>query len=187
MATKKKPVPRQRDPERTELFCHEYVIDRNGGRAAIAAGYAKTGARNRAYLLLESPEIQKRIRELTKRALDRADITAERVMLELGRLAFADARRLFDDDGAPLPPHKLTDDAAATVEAVDTATVEKDGVKTHTHKVRVAVSKVQALGVLARHYKLVGAEIDETIGAAMAVAERMEKAAERLKRMRPEK
>lgn len=177
-----------RDLEKRELFCREYVIDRNGARAAAAAGFGPGGAKQRAYLLLEEPAVQRRIKELTKRALDRADITAERVMLELGRLAFADVRHLFDDKGELRPVHDLPDDVAATIAGLDVQveTSEKGSVITRTHKIRRS-DKVQALGVLARHFKLVGTEIDETVGVAMAVAERMERAAERLKRMRPDK
>lgn len=187
-APKKRTGGKPRDLDKRERFCHEYVIDRNGARAAIAAGFAPTGAKNRAYLLLEEPAVQKRIRELTQRALDRADITAERVMLELGRLAFADVRHLFDEKGELRAVHELNDDVAATIAGLDVQveTSEKGSVITRTHKIRRS-DKVQALGVLARHFKIVGAEIDETVGVAMAVAERMERAAERLKRMRPDK
>lgn len=168
-----------------EAFCREYVIDKNGNRAAIAAGFAKTGARQKAWSLLQEPAVQKRIVELTKRLLHKTDITAERVMLELARLAFSDVRGLYDEHGNLKPVHELDDDQAAAIAGLDIETsTSEDGKRSiRTTKVR-RTDKTQALQTLARHFKLVGTDMDEAVGAALAVADRMEQARERLKRMR---
>jgi hypothetical protein len=41
------------------------------------------------------------------------------VVLGIARVAFADPRRLFNDDGAPIPIHDLDDDTALAIESVE--------------------------------------------------------------------
>ena len=94
------------DP-RLERFCREYVIDGDGNRSAQAAGYAPGGARQQACKMLKRPEVQARIAELNNRLLRDADITAERVKLELARVAFADLRSLYRADGTLKAPHEI--------------------------------------------------------------------------------
>jgi phage terminase small subunit len=168
--------------DKRELFARQYVIDRDGSRAAIAAGYAKGSAKQAAYKLLSEPGVEQRIKELTKAQLHTADITAERVFKELARLAFTDVRDLYDAEGNLHPIHKLSDDAAASIASIEVDV--KAGVKgTLTHKVRRA-DKLGALNVLARHFKIIGAEPDETVSKVAAIAERMERATARLARLR---
>ena len=52
---------RNRDYER---FCYEYIIDHNGKKAAIRAGYSEHTAAQQASRLLKKPQIQERISEL---------------------------------------------------------------------------------------------------------------------------
>lgn len=49
-------------------------------------------------------------------------VTRSRVLAEIARIALADPRRLLDEQGKPLPLHKLPDDIAAAVEQVDILT-----------------------------------------------------------------
>lgn len=180
------------DKAQYERFCREYVVHHNGAKAAAAAGFAKHSARVRASILLRRPEVAARVRELELNLLSKADITAERVMLELGRVAFSDPRKLVDATGRVRPIHELDDDAAASLAAfeVDAVTTTVKGGKksttVHTAKVR-RYEKTPALGILAQHFKLIGTNIDETVSAALAVAERLAQAKARLKRMRPPK
>jgi phage terminase small subunit len=171
-----------------QVFVREYVIDRNGTRAAIAAGFSAKSARNKASQLLGEEWVQEQISKKMKRLLEKADITAERVMIELARVAFSDVRGVFDENGALKPIHTLDDDVAATISGIDIETrVEKDsegGGRVHTHKIKRA-DKVAALGMLARHFKIVGGEEGEALGRALELADRLEKARARLERMRP--
>lgn len=72
-----------------ERFAREYVIDRNGTKAAARAGYSKATSVVQASRLLRNAAIAERIVELEEKYLAAADITAERVMEELARIAFA--------------------------------------------------------------------------------------------------
>lgn len=172
-----------------ERFCREYCIDHNGMRAAKAAGYSVGRAKQWAYELLRLPEVAARVGELDSKLLTKADITAERVMLELARLAFADVRGLYDDKGQLRPVNELDDDTAASIAGIEIDTVitaargGRAKTTVRTAKVR-RYEKAGALRVLAQHFKIVGPDLDETLSAAMAVAERMARAKQRLKDMR---
>lgn len=155
-----------------ERFAREYVIDNNATQAAIRAGYSEKTAGSQGFDLLKKPEIAERIGELTKRTLQQADITAERVMLELARLAFHDGRRLFDENGKPKPIQDLDDDTAACVSSVSVGKGNKVHVRT--------AGKEAALRMLAQRFKLIGTEADEALNnLAMSFAEKVAAARKR--------
>lgn len=103
---------RRKLADRYERFCREYVIDFHGTRAAIAAGYAESGAHVEASRLLKNPKIEKRINELHAARCQKADVTAERIVQRLANLAFFDSRRLYREDGSLKPPHELDAETA---------------------------------------------------------------------------
>jgi phage terminase small subunit len=80
--------------EKQELFCREFLVDHNGTQAAQRAGYSKPSAHSQASYLLRQPKIKRRIEELKaeqrERVTLRADLTLERLMNELSKIAFAD-------------------------------------------------------------------------------------------------
>lgn len=156
-----------------ERFAREYVIDNNATQAAIRAGYSEKTAGSQGFDLLKKPEIAARIGELTKRTLQQADITAERVMLELARLAFADERKLWDENGNLKPPHELDDDTAAAVSSMEMGDNGK------VKRIRTA-GKEAALRMLAQRFKLIGTEADEALNnLAMSFAEKVAAARKR--------
>lgn len=65
---------------RQEVFAREYVVDLNGTRAAIAAGYSEKGAHVAGIRLLRNATVQKLIAELTEERTKKLDITAEYVL-----------------------------------------------------------------------------------------------------------
>lgn len=69
--------------ERWEIFCQEYVVDFNGTRAAIAAGYSKKTANRIANQNLSKLDIQNRIKELTQKKVKRIEYTQDDVMRDL--------------------------------------------------------------------------------------------------------
>ena len=81
--------------EKEMAFIKEYIVDFNGTRAARAAGYPEKSAATKATLLLKKVKIQaalanaKRTREL------RVNITQDRDLVELARIAFSDIRNLM--------------------------------------------------------------------------------------------
>ncbi len=112
-----------------------------------------------------------------------SNITPERVMRELERIAFQDIRPIFDNDGNLKPIHLLDDDTAATIASVDVEVKWQgkgdDMVPVTTKKVR-RVDKMAALNVLARHFKIVGDDNEGVNALASALAERLKRARNRV-------
>ena len=73
--------------EKQERFCHEYMVDLNGGRAAMRAGYMAYGACHTAYRLLKTAAIKKRLRDLKKEHREQTHITFSFVIERLIRIA----------------------------------------------------------------------------------------------------
>ena len=70
-----------------ERFCQEYVVDHNGGAAAIRAGYAETSSRVSACNLLKQDNVKARVAELDTGIMTRLDIDAQMVVEGLLRAA----------------------------------------------------------------------------------------------------
>lgn len=64
-------------------FCEEYVIDYNGKRAAIRAGYAEPSAAKTACRLLKRKEILDYVSQLQKEQKKRLCLSSDRVVAEL--------------------------------------------------------------------------------------------------------
>lgn len=77
----------------------EYCVDRNGQRAAIAAGYSKKVAGVTASKLLTKPKIIAAILKVNTKDDRRLELTRERVLAELAKGLFRDLRGLVDEDG----------------------------------------------------------------------------------------
>jgi phage terminase small subunit len=180
--------------EQREAFCRYYVTHWNATRAGEQAGYAPGVAHN---LVAQEPEISARIRELNEMQLKANDITAERVMLELGRVALADVRQLYRPDGSMIPIHEIGDDAAAAiagfeveqqavneweeVEDLITGEIVRQKVWKTIRTVKVKrFDKNSALTTLAKHYKIIGDEGDGINALASALGARLKGARERL-------
>lgn len=130
-------------------FVREYLIDLNATQAAIRAGYSRKTARQQGTRLLSNAAIQE---EITKGTKDRdfgSEITRDRILKELARIAFGDARKVMSwgPGGVDLIDSKtLTDDEAAQVAEVSQTTTQHGG----TIKLK-RFDKVKALELLGRH------------------------------------
>lgn len=102
-----------------QRFAAEYLIDLNGTQACIRAGYSKNGADVQAVRLLGDARIMAAIQEGRKKRQERTEITQDRVLQEVARLAFLDIRKAFNADGSLKPLHELDDDTAAALSGLD--------------------------------------------------------------------
>lgn len=100
-------------------FIGEYLIDFNATAAARRVGYSEKSAKKVGPALLRNPMVALVIHERTKRHVKSLKITAKRTLKEIGRLAFLDPRKLFDQDGNLKAITDLDDDTAAAVAAVE--------------------------------------------------------------------
>ena len=83
-----------------QLFVAEYLIDLNATRAAISAGYSKRTADKQGHQLLENPRIAEQISKKHGKTLQKLEISSERVLAELSKLAFYDPTAFFEYDGS---------------------------------------------------------------------------------------
>ena len=84
---------------RQQAFVSHYLVERNGRKAAIAAGYAPQGAAVQATGLLRNPNIASEIAAETDQLLKDVHITKGDVLLKLYRVASYDPLDAFDDEG----------------------------------------------------------------------------------------
>lgn len=102
-----------------QIFIKEYLIDKNGTRAAIAAGYSEKSAYAMAHENLKNPKIRDAIQAELNKHLEKAEVTVERIIQELAAIAFVDIRRAFDDDGNLLPIREIPEDIARAIGGID--------------------------------------------------------------------
>lgn len=145
---------------RQQLFAKEYVIDLNATRAAIAAGYAEKAASQVASQVLRNPKVIALIdKEMTRRAT-KLGVSADKVLEELQRLAFAninDYIRINADGHADVDLTKLTRDQAAAIQEikVDTTGGTGDGERRQVLRTTFKLADKGAnLERLGKHLKL---------------------------------
>lgn len=168
---------------RAEMFARAYA--QAGGQLRQAADAAGLSIHD-AGQLLKQQHVRDRVAQIQhaqSTLLQPGNISAQRVMLELGRVAFADIRKLYTPDGQLKPVHQLDDDTAAVVSSVQVdVTVNgrgDDAEPVITKRVKT-VDKMAALGLLARHFKIVGDEGDGVNALASALADRLKSARRRI-------
>lgn len=134
-----------------QQFVLEYLANGfNATKAAIAAGYKKANADTQGSRMLASPRIAAELAERTRQMCEKREITAERVLDEIAKMAYLDPRKLFTLDGQLVPVHLLGDDTAASVAGVDVVE-RRDG--SLLKKIKIA-DKRGSLELLGRYLKL---------------------------------
>jgi phage terminase small subunit len=159
-----------------EAFCREYLIDLNGTQAAIRAGYSIKGAHVQAAQLLSNPKVQEFANKLKTERAERTEITSDRVLKEIGRLAFADIRSVFHESGQLLPVHMLPPDVAASIASIEVVTSKVPGGEPvdveHTAKIKFW-DKRGSLELLGRHLKMFTDKLEVEVRDSLA--ERLER------------
>lgn len=102
-----------------KLFINEYLIDFNATQAAIRAGYSEKTAEVIGFENLRKPKITEEIEKRIKDREKRTEITQDRVLNEIAKLAFFDPRKLFHSDGRPKEITELDDETAACIAGLD--------------------------------------------------------------------
>ncbi len=100
---------------RRRLFIREYFIDKNGSRAARAAGFSTSMAAQ----LLQEPAVALALEDLTRKKLATLERDGDRVLNEFGAIGFSDVRKLFGPNGGLLPPNEWPDDIAPAISSVE--------------------------------------------------------------------
>lgn len=141
--------------EKQRRFAAEYLIDLNAKQAAIRAGYSPKTAESQGSRLLSNAKVAKAIQAGKEARSARTEITQDRVLQELARLAFFDIRQLYHEDGRLKAPHELDDDTAAAVAQLESieeyAGRGEDREAIGTTKKAKTFSKDAALALAMRH------------------------------------
>lgn len=163
--------------EKQKRFVEEYLIDMNGARAARAAGYSESAARETASRLLKTPEVAEAVRKARASLSERTEITQDWVLQRWAAIADVDKRAFFDDAGRLRPVSEWTREMALAVDGLDVTETEGE-IAVKVSKLKLSSSKA-ALDSIARHLGMfkdkVEVSVDETL------AERIARAKARLK------
>jgi len=101
--------------DKQRRFADEYLIDLNATKAAERAGYSPKTANEQGARLLANVSVQALLTECMQARAKRTEITQDRVLQEIARIAFFDPRTLVDEEGKPIPLKQLDADSAAVV------------------------------------------------------------------------
>lgn len=131
-----------------QRFVAEYLVDLNATQAAIRAGYkaktaGQTGAEN-----LKKPQIQEAIKRANENRLKRTNISADRVLQEIARIAFSvatDVVEVRDGEVVIRDTESLTTDQKAAIAGIKEG---RAGIEIKMH------DKVRALELLCRNLGL---------------------------------
>lgn len=148
-------------------FAAEYLVDLNATQAAIRAGYSKRTAYRIGAELLQKTSVSEAIAAGQAKRAQRVEITADRVVAELAKIAFADPRDLMEwgPSGVKFKNSAdLMEEQAASVAEV-TETITQGGGSIRLKK----YDKLKALELLGKHLgmferKMEGCE-DEEVAA----------------------
>lgn len=155
-----------------ELFCREYMKDLNATQAAIRAGYSEKTARQIGSENLSKPYIRERIDHLAGRRLKLVDLTAENILIEMGRLAKADIRDFYDENGNLRPIHEIPEDARRAISGVDVEELfagrgdDRDHIG-RSKKIRLW-DKTKALEMLGKYHKLLTDRQEVSVDSSLA-------------------
>lgn len=139
-----------------KIFAEVYAKTWNATKAAIAAGYPAKRASIKGSTLSRREDVQRYVDSLAKRQFTDDSLTGPRVLEELRRIAFADIRTLYDEEGRlkPLKDWDAEQGAAIQQCEVVSGNLDKgDGKRDRLTKLKTW-DKVKALELLAKHFSL---------------------------------
>lgn len=132
--------------KKQKRFIEEYLVDLNATQAAIRAGYSPDTAKSIGSENLTKPDIQARIAKAMAERSKRTGVNADRVVMELAKIAFVNARDVIDAETASLKPDAAPEDTAA-IQSVKVKTFGEDGLE---REIKMA-DKLKALELLGKH------------------------------------
>jgi len=140
-------------------FVAEYLIDLNGKQSAIRAGYSEKTAESQASSLLRNPKVRAAVQAGMDKRAKKLEISADRVLQEIAKMAFVDERKFFNDDGSIKNVTELDDDTAAALQGFEVEKLYQHFAKGAAQetgtvsKIKIA-DKTKSLELLGRHLKL---------------------------------
>jgi len=136
------------------IFAAEYLIDSNATRAAIAAGFAQAGAHVRGARLLKNAKVAAAIADAKARVAQKYEVSIERTVSTLAKVAYHDLAEMVDEDGVVLPVQRMGEAIRTVIAGLEVETTDGPGrVRTVTQKVKIA-DRIRALELLGKYQKI---------------------------------
>jgi phage terminase small subunit len=151
---------------RQEAFVREYLVDLNGKQAAIRAGYSERSAESTASALLRVPKVAEAVAEAKGERARRCEVSADRVLQELARIAFADPAAAYGPDGKLLSVREMPPETRSALAGMD---VEEGGDGKVTRKVKTW-GKVQALELLGKHLGMFTEKVEHSAAEPVRIS-----------------
>ncbi len=153
-------------PPNQARFVAEYLLDLNGTQAAIRAGYSPKTARQQGARLLTKAAVASAIQDGVAKRQVRLELSADRVLQELMRIAMVDLGGAYDDKGHLLPVKEMPEDVRRAIAGIKVFE-EFDGYGEDRVKVGEVREvkfwpKVDALRDLGKHLKLFVERMEHT-------------------------
>ena len=98
--------------KKQKRFVEEYLLDLNATQAAIRAGYSPDTAGSIGSENLKKPEIRARIDIAMAERSKRTGVNQDRVLMELAKLAFVNAKDVIDFSKGKVKEDAIPDDLA---------------------------------------------------------------------------
>lgn len=148
-----------------KMFVLEYMKDLNATQAAIRAGYSEKTAKQIGEENLSKPYMQAAIEEQMKAREVRTLVTADRVVKELAKVAFADLKDFvqFGPGGVTIRPD---DEVDGTMLAEVSETITQAG---GSKKVKM-YDKLKALELLGRHLAMFTDRLEQKVDGDLRIS-----------------
>ena len=127
-------------------FIEEYLIDLNATQAAIRAGYSPATAKDIGCENLKKTAIRRHIAKAMAERSRRTGVNADRVVMELAKIAFANIGDVIDLKTGEIKAELLLEDSAS-IQSVKVKTFGEDGLE---REIKMA-DKLRALELLGKH------------------------------------
>ncbi|WP_432764483.1 terminase small subunit [Hungatella effluvii] len=135
--------------KKQKLFVDEYLIDLNATQAAIRAGYSPDTAKEIGCENLTKPNIRAHIDRAMAERSKRTGVNADRVVIELAKIAFINAMDVIDTKTATVKADALPEDTAA-IQSVKVKTSSSENSEMVEREIKMA-DKIKALELLGKH------------------------------------
>jgi phage terminase small subunit len=107
--------------DKEQSFCDAYLCHGEALRAFRESKYKKTSDKNGSVMaatILRRVRVKEYLQKKRAEQTKRLEISADRIKLEMARIALLDPRKLYDEDGKPKPINELDTDTAAAIKGV---------------------------------------------------------------------
>jgi len=135
--------------KKQKRFVEEYLVDLNATQAAIRAGYSTQTAKEIGCENLTKPNIQAAIEKALAERSRRTGVNADRVILELAKIAFVNPTDVINMDEATVRGEANREDTAA-ISSVKVKRIPTEDGDIVEREIRT-YDKIKALELLGKH------------------------------------